>query len=389
MSTPRPSRRATFAWEDLTNALLWPMLLRAPAMALRPARMGMAALLVIVLALIASAPKAWLDGSDGPVGLIVARGGDAVHELRQGILAFEHLRVAGALRDVFVGLPIAVFRSYPWSTIAIILPLLLAWGVLGGSISRSAAVEFALNEREPWTRSLAFGLTKWHSWVFVKLGPVLVFGLGVGMLAVLGWLLGVKYVQVAPAVLYPIGLAGMIGCVVLLGAYLLSMPMLIPAVASEGTDAIDASQRCYAYALSRPLRLALYAMILLVCLVVVTLVLSAVMDAAVRACAWASTLLLDEATAEVLRQGAARRDLPAEAGGSLAGAARILGFWSAIPLVALAAYVVSYWFTAGSVLYLLVRQLCDGQDMGELWTPGHAPGVVTGDIPQGEDADYE
>jgi hypothetical protein len=44
--------------------------------------------------------------------------------------------------------------------------------------------------------------------------------------------------------------------------------------------------------------------------------------------------------------------------------------WMIIPLTLLAAYAVSYFWCAATLLYLAVRRVNDGQDMNELWTPG-------------------
>ena len=44
-------------------------------------------------------------------------------------------------------------------------------------------------------------------------------------------------------------------------------------------------------------------------------------------------------------------------------------------MLLVASYVVSYWFSGGTALYLLMRQVCDGQDAGELWSPGMVAGT--------------
>jgi hypothetical protein len=47
-------------------------------------------------------------------------------------------------------------------------------------------------------------------------------------------------------------------------------------------------------------------------------------------------------------------------------------------LVALIAggFGVSVYFVAGVIIYLLMRQLCDGQDQHELWVPGMVEGTM-------------
>ena len=44
--------------------------------------------------------------------------------------------------------------------------------------------------------------------------------------------------------------------------HLIALPMIVPALSIEGTDAFDAIQRCYAYVIGRPIRYFLYAILL-------------------------------------------------------------------------------------------------------------------------------
>jgi hypothetical protein len=197
-------------------------------------------------------------------------------------------------------------------------------------------------------------------------------------------------VQVGAALVYPVALVAAVGCVLLLAAYVFSLPMLVPAVACEGTDAIDAAQRCFAYALARPLRLALYLAVVVVQGVLLTLVIAALLNAAVQACAWVATAWADPAAREYLRDAALRTaEATSDTPGSRVLAGRLIAFWSGLPAALLAALGVSYWFSSGTVLYLAMRQVCDGQDIGELWTPGPPPAPVATDVPEAEDADYE
>ncbi len=41
-----------------------------------------------------------------------------------------------------------------------------------------------------------------------------------------------------------------------------------------------------------------------------------------------------------------------------------------------AAYVVAYIFTSATMMYLLMRRACDGQDIEEIWRPGLTPGTL-------------
>jgi hypothetical protein len=41
-----------------------------------------------------------------------------------------------------------------------------------------------------------------------------------------------------------------------------------------------------------------------------------------------------------------------------------------------AGYVFANYFGASTIIYMLMRQACDGQDMTEIWQPGVVPGTT-------------
>ncbi len=48
---------------------------------------------------------------------------------------------------------------------------------------------------------------------------------------------------------------------------------------------------------------------------------------------------------------------------------RIVNFWTGALELLIGALLTSFYFTASTLLYLLLRRICDGQDVAELWTP--------------------
>ena len=47
----------------------------------------------------------------------------------------------------------------------------------------------------------------------------------------------------------------------------------------------------------------------------------------------------------------------------------IIAGWRGLVAVVVAGFAFSYFFTAGTVLYLIARRICDGQGVGDVWTP--------------------
>jgi hypothetical protein len=368
------------SFEEIAGTLSWPVLLRSARLALRPARLGLATILLVLLGLLTQLPGLWLPEDAAPSRTLANLGSLALADFREALLKLEPHDAMLALADLLVGAPLQAFRNAPWSVAAIALPALAVFGILGGAIARLAAEEHALRTRTHWTRALAMALAKPISLATVILAPALVLGLVCVVLALAGRVLfAYDYLDALGGVLYGAALLAGLLVVVLSLALCLGAPMLVPAVVCEGTDAIDAVQRTLAYALARPGRLAVYVLILLLQLSLVVIALDLVLAGAQRLTASTTMALVPDERGEALRAlatGEHRQTEPPAAvanppGTRLAGAA--LRFWAAVPALALGAYVVSFWFSGGTLLYLTMRRVCDAQDPEELWQPGGTP----------------
>jgi hypothetical protein len=418
-------------WAELADGLLWPKLAAVITLALRPARVGIALVMLVAVGLLGRVPLVWLPAGDqGPLATFLARAEAAGAVLTQGLLNIDIPRFAAGAAALVLDAPVATARAYPWSLAAIALPLLLVVGVLGGALSRSAATEFARGERTPWTTALAFAISRALSFLGALATPILAsLALG-GVVAVAGWaLLSLPWVQVAGALAYGVALLVMFIAVVLALGYALGFPLLVPALACEGTDAIDAIQRAYAYVLGRPLRLIAYSAVLLSLIVALVATTSLVLRATASATYAASTALTSTDVTTLVRDAAAqdrtddaRRatnsasrtsqgqtppkrvdDLlyrapssttpgatttPAAApdakpSASARATSAIIEFWNSLLALLVGAVAISAFFSGSSLLYLLLREVNDGQDHTELWTPERTAGFGSraGEVP--------
>jgi hypothetical protein len=351
---------------------IWPSLLRAGVLALRPARMVFAFALVMTLAVLVAITDAVLlrNAGEGARGL--------------GAVIGDQLAVVGGrasagkwVEAVFevVRVPAVMFRAHAGATMILALPVAAAAAVFGGAIARSAATEFARGERMAWADALALAMRKWWTQALALLLPLVLIGVVAAVLAVLGKvMLGSAATSWVGGMLF--GLAACVGVLVVLAlaVFVLALPMLVPGVLVEGTDSIDSIQRGAAYVVARPGRYVLYAAVLISQLVVVTAVVAAVVRGAFAVTGVLAAMFVHEPYDAVLRQAAVFGIEPgpdaAEFPAWQARAGSMVVFWKRVFQVLPAAYVVSFFFSAGSVLYLSMRRLCDGQDPGELWHPG-------------------
>lgn len=137
---------------------------------------------------------------------------------------------------------------------AIILWTLFTWAFFGGAICRMAAVQLARNEKVGLREALAFAKQRIRSYFFGPVLPLLFLGLLTFFLIIFGLLIGHTYffgdIFLVP-LFYPLVLIfGLIMAVVLVG--LVGYPLMNPTISTEGTDSFDALSRSYSYVYQAP-----------------------------------------------------------------------------------------------------------------------------------------
>lgn len=361
-------------------ALLWPQLLVGTRLALRPARIAMAMVLLLLLSLLVKLPDLWLAKDATPSFAIHAYSSESLETIIAGFLTLDLSRVFEGVRTLFITLPTALVEHHLWSLLAVAGPILLAWAVLGGAITRSAAEEFSRNTRQPWTASLAFALSRPWSLFFSLVAPLALAGGLALAIAVAGYvLLRVPGVNIAGGAAYGSLLLGGFLLLLVILALVIGQVLLIPAAACEGVDAIDATQRTYAYSLGRPVRTAFYLLVLLLQGLLLAAVLTFVVTNVIHLTAELAGAWLPDAQREVVHSASTSRSATVgdDAPFGLGATSHLVSLWSAIPGLIAGAILLSYYFSGSSIMYLLLRKVCDGQDPADLWFPGSAAGTIT------------
>jgi|GEM_PF-486059 len=387
---PRPFRGLVLS--DLTDDLLWTRLLSVPGLALRPDRLFISLFVVLVVGLLGWVAIRPTDGGSATTWAysttatgtaladiaperVAGMGWRALSEgawpiqVQGGSLSLripDAARLRDGVRMLIWDTPYSMFVHRPVATILAGLAAMFALFIGWGAVSRSAALEFAQGVQLRWPDSIAFSLKRWSSVVFGGVLPLMLVGVIAISLAVGGWLLlHFPYVNVAGGVLYGVFLLAGLGAVLLLVAFLLGGVMLVPTVVCECVDSLEAMQRVTAYVYARPARLVLYLLFSIIQIVVVLWFCGLVADAVVGFTSWASAAFLST---------------PLGGGSDTGGApttGKIIEFWHSVPYAFVFAIGVSLVFTTSSVLYLLIRRLCDGQEVSDLWMPGMIPGTLS------------
>lgn len=369
---------------DLLADLLWPKLIQAAPLALRPSRLLVALLMLAASFAIGEVAQA-LVHQPNIAGFLYSHVAGAVNGIAVGIIQLKADVVLGELESLVSLSAPRLWERYGFASILLGLPILLVWAIGGCAISRMAACEFSQGVMVPFRAGVRFAIQRTGSLLLAVLLPFAVAAFIAGIMAGLGWLaLGIEGARAFGAIAYGVFLLLAALAVLTLGCYLVSLPLLIPAVACEGTDGLDAIQRSFAYVLGRPLRLVIYGLVALLCGWLVMMVLNLLADATVGFAGWASTLLAGPEARDIAAQASAQSGpryglaLSKETTltDSAANAAQVIRYWTVLPKLVVGSFAVSYLFSASSVLYLLIRQVHDGQDASDLWMPGMVEGTM-------------
>jgi hypothetical protein len=355
---------------ELSAGLVWPMLLRVPGIALQPPRVLLAVLVVVLMWSVGWVFDMVVTGGEGngpALALLVTLAGG----MREAADALLHANLRGAGESLYsatLGAWVELVSDRPLTGVPLLLLWSAVWSVGGVAISRLACVDLALNLNMTAVEGLRFALPRWRAGLFAILIPVIAMLVIALVLSIGGWaLLSLHYLDIVGALFYGVAVVLGLVMVVLLAGFGLGQSLLLPAVAVESSDAMDAVQRAYAYVLGRTGRAALYLVIALAQWAVVYVV-------ARWALATAGSLAGNLVTAWL--PGDRVTDLLSPPAASASVASSIIGFWNGTLDVLLAAIMVSVFFTSGSVLYLLLRRINDEQDVREVWMPGVVAGTT-------------
>jgi hypothetical protein len=251
----------------------------------------------------------------------------------------------------------------------------------GGAICRIAALQFAQNEKPGVIESLQFSIKRFTSFFGTPIVPMIIIAIAgicvisVGLISNLPFGIG----ELGTGILMlPALAAGAIIAAVLLGV-LGGLNLAFPAVAYDGSSGMDAVSRSFNYVYAKPWRLGFYTAI--------AVIYGAVCYIFVRFFAF----LLLWSTYRGLRVGAftqSARGLPdkiaaiwpeptfarlasysSAAGGWQESIAAILVFLSALVIVGLvASFIISFYFSANTVIYALMRNQVDETALDEICT---------------------
>lgn len=294
--------------------------------------------------------------------------------------------------------PVALlFQSTGSALVGLLMAIwaLVVWALIGGAITRIAAVQVAREGRVGPLEALRFAGGRFVTYLSA---PILPF-IGVALIllfCLLGGLAArVPGVDIALAAVWFLPLAaGFVMAVALLGLAA-GWPLLFAAISAEATESFDALSRAYSYVLGRPwhylfyLAVAgLFGAILMVLATSVGYLLVALSQYAV---AWGgSEPLLRQLYAFAPTAGGWREAFGPAGGeamptGTVRIAAILVGFWTTMVFLAVVGFAFSYFWSASTIIYFLLRRDVEDTEFAEIFAeeeeeepfPTVTPALVT------------
>jgi len=255
----------------------------------------------------------------------------------------------------------------------------VVWAGFGGALTRSAALELAADERVGNGELYAFVKRRWRAYTAAPLFPLLGVLLATAGIFVAGLLLNAGWTMWIAALIWPLLLVGGLMMAVLLLGLWFGWPLMLPTISSEGTDSFDALSRTYAYVFQRPLHYLFYVVVAAVFGALGWLLVSNFAAAVIMLTDWAASWACG---AERMSEIAAYRKSLGIGG----GAASLIGLWRDCVRLVAVGFLYSYFWTAATAIYFLLRRDVDATDMDEIYVEEEQADEVYGLPKVGTDA---
>ncbi len=355
---PSSTREPRVLLEDLTAGLLWPTLLKAPAMAFAPPRWLLGTMAAFLIVLVSALHELIFSAQPVEDSIAPAQGFESVLASMMSLNPSVFIeRLAHTARFYTLQL-----TESPWISAALLIPLLLVLGIFGFAITRSASIQYAHGRHTDTIGALTAALLNIRQTALTTLGPLLLITILAIFVTILGLPLGLPVVNILGGILYILALLISILIACILTLHILTLPLSISALAIEGTDGFDALQRAYAYIIARPIRLGLYTLILVILGTTITTIVATLAGWSIELADGLTSTLTNDAGRRVL---IGTEDMSA----TEPVAHRIITLARSALQLIVAGYVLSLLFCSSTLAYLNIRRICDGQDINEVWDP--------------------
>ena len=254
-----------------------------------------------------------------------------------------------------------------------------SWG--GGMICRMAAMEFTLEESISTGEAFRHAKKFFTTYFISPLCPLVGVFLALLPMCIAGLLMKFDFGVLLMAILWPLVIAGVLLESILLIGLLLGWPLIWPTTAVEGSDAFEPLSRSFGYALQRPLKYLAFVLLAVVvgtvAWLLVWIVISLMVSLTAYGASWGTGndrmgQIVSTISSPGIRNMAEHlgpyptTTAPFESGMGYYGV-QVLTFWIGIMGLLALGYGFSYFWTASTSIYLLLRADVEGAEMDEIY----------------------
>jgi len=300
----------------------------------------------------------------------------------------------GALHRMLIDLPAWLLHTHPAFLAAYLGYAFLLLCLLGGAICRHAALQAAGKPLPTVVGALQFAARRYAHLLLTPLVPALLALLIAGVPALLGGVLcNVPVLDLVGGFAFGLMLLGGLAIALIIIGAVAGSGLMFPAVAVEGADCFDATSRSYSYVIARPWHWLFYNGVALLYGALAYVFVGTVVFLTLWATKSAADALVLRAAGDAAG-GVSRLDamLPDPQVGRLIpgnnphanelnwsgkAAGWMIAVWVRLLILLLPAFAVSFFFSAQTWIYLLLRRGADGIDYDEVHA---APGEQSTDI---------
>jgi hypothetical protein len=274
--------------------------------------------------------------------------------------------LAAPLMDLFV-----LGKGGGWSLHSFlgVLWVIAVWGIFGGAIARLALVQLARMSRIGILGAVQFSLKSWVPLVVTPLCPLVGVGLcalvcaGIGLVYRLPGLIG----GILGGILFFLPLAAGLLMAILLFGLVAGWPLMHASVAAEAEDTLDALSRSFSYVNQRSGKLAGYWVLAWLVGIPGLLAVDAFVVVMTHLTTWGLSLSAPAASLAGLGfPNSADATIPQTT-------AAFHTFWRGLVGLLAQGWVCSYFWTAASFIYLLLRHDVDGTQWTEIKAVDRGP----------------
>jgi len=291
------------------------------------------------------------------------------------VFAFDIRGIVRNIADCFKAAVWALRHHFIYCIIFFVINLAVI-SIAGGGLCRIAALQFAQGEKPGLTEALRFSIKRFTSFFtapLVPVGIIIFIGLFIFLLGLIGNIPRAGELIIGIFMLLAL-IAGALIAVVLIGT-VAGFNLMLPSVAYDGSDCFDAISRSFSYVYAKPWRMGFYTAIAAVygaiCYTFVrffAFLLLWVTHWSLQLGVWGNDKLVAIWSEPHFRDLLVPPDWGALNWSQSIGA--FLIYLCSLAVVGLvASFIISFYFSANTIIYALMRNKVDNTALEDIYTP--------------------